>query len=209
MSPLPSRKVAPRALLTRILDEPNLVAAVQALPAPALGKLIDHVGLEDAGEIVALATTLQLKRIFDDDLWRSERPGKDETFDANRFALWLEVMLEAGETFAAEKLAELPEDLVTLALHKHVLVINIEELALAMADRMSDDDELTEKALESCLCEEIDEYRIISRNHEGWDAILTVPPSTATTTISSAGCWNAAVTWPPILSKTMVGSIKS
>jgi hypothetical protein len=174
MSPLPSRKVAPRALLTRILDEPNLVAAVQALPAPALGKLIDHVGLEDAGEIVALATTLQLKRIFDDDLWRSERPGKDETFDANRFALWLEVMLEAGEAFAAEKLAELPEDLVTLALHKHVLVINIEELALAMADRMSDDDELTEKALESCLCEELDEYRIISRNHEGWDAILTV-----------------------------------
>jgi hypothetical protein len=39
---------------------------------------------------------------------------------------------------------------------------------------MSDDDELTEKALESCLYEEIDEYRIISRNHEGWDAILTV-----------------------------------
>jgi hypothetical protein len=174
MLPLPSRKLAPRALLTRILDEPNLVAAVQALPAPALGKLIDHVGLEDAGEIVALATTSQLKRIFDDDLWRSERPGQDETFDAHRFALWLEVMLEAGDAFAAEKLADLPEDLVTLALHKHVLVINIEELALAMADRMFDDDELTEKALESCLCEEIDEYRIISRNHEGWDAILTV-----------------------------------
>ena len=97
MSPLPSRKVASRALLTRILDEPNLVAAVQALPAPVLGKLIDHVGLEDAGEIVALASTEQLKRIFDDDLWRSERPGKDETFDASRFALWLEIMLEAGE----------------------------------------------------------------------------------------------------------------
>jgi hypothetical protein len=174
MSPLPSRRAAPHALLTRILEEPNLVAAVQALPAPALGKLIDHVGLEDAGEIVALATTEQLRRIFDDDLWRSERPGKDETFDESRFALWLEVMLEAGEEFAARKLAELPEDLVTLALHKHVLVINIEELALSMSDRMSDDDELTEKALESCLCEEIDEYRIISRNHDGWDAILTV-----------------------------------
>ncbi len=174
MSPLPSRRAAPHALLARILEEPNLIAAVQALPARALGRLIERVGLEDAGEIVALATTEQLRRIFDDDLWRSERPGKDETFDANRFALWLEVMLEAGEAFAAAKLAELPEDLVTLALHKNVLVIDIEELALAMADRMSDDDELTEKALESCLCEEIDEYRIISRNHEGWDAILTV-----------------------------------
>ena len=174
MSPLPSRQATPHQLLARILDQPNLVAAVQALPAQALGKLIDHVGLEDCGEIVALATTPQLKGIFDDDLWRSERPGKDETFDAKRFALWLEIMLEAGEDFAAQKLAELPEDLVTLALHRNILVINIEELAIEMSDGHSEDDGLTEKALESCLCEEIDEYRIISRNHEGWDAILSV-----------------------------------
>ena len=174
MSPLPTPYAAPRQLLTRILDQPNLVAAVQALPARALGKLIDHVGLEDCGEIVALATTQQLKGIFDEDLWRSERPGQDETFDSNRFALWLEIMLEAGEEFAAHKLAELPEDLLTLAFHKNILVINIEELAIEMSDRHSDDDGLTEKALESCLCEEIDEYRIISRNHEGWDAILSI-----------------------------------
>jgi hypothetical protein len=174
MSPLAPRQASPQKLLSRILDQPNLVAAVQALPAQALGKLIDHVGLEDAGEIVALATTDQLRRIFDDDLWRSERPGKDETFDANRFALWLEVMLEAGEEFAAQKLAELPEDLVTLALAKNILVINIEKLAITASNRNSDDDGLTEKALESCLCEEIDEYRIISRNQDGWDAILSI-----------------------------------
>ena len=174
MSTLPTRQTTSRQLLTRILDQPNLVAAVQSLPARALGKLIDHVGLEDCGEIVALATTQQLKGVFDDDLWRSERPGKDETFDADRFALWLEIMLEAGEEFAAQKLAELPEDLVTLALYRNVLVINIEELAIEMSERNSDDDGLTEKALESCLCEELDEYRIISRIHEGWDAILSV-----------------------------------
>ena len=73
MSPLPSRQATPRqqlekgpsespfipreecrrakpadthALLTRLLDQPNLVAAVQALPARALVKLIDHVGLK-------------------------------------------------------------------------------------------------------------------------------------------------------------------
>jgi len=163
-----------RELLTRILDQPNLVAAIESLPAPALGKLINHFGLEDAGEIVALATTDQIRRIFDDDLWRSERPGKDEAFDADRFALWLEVMLEAGEEFAANRLADLPEDLVTLALQKQVLVINIEEMAVAMSNRQSDDDAMLEKALESCLCEEIGEYRIISRRHAGWDAILSV-----------------------------------
>jgi hypothetical protein len=174
MSPLTTRHTAQRDLLARVLDQPNLVAAVQALPARALGKLIDHVGLEDAGEIVALATTPQLKRIFDDDLWQSPGPGKDESFDADRFALWLEVMLEAGEEFTARKLAELPEDLVTLALHKQVLVINIEQMAMSMSGRYSNDDALVEKALESCLCEEIDEYRIISRRHDGWDAILSV-----------------------------------
>ena len=46
-----------------------------------LGRVIDHVGLEDAGELVALATTDQLRRIFDDDLWHAPAPGKDETFD--------------------------------------------------------------------------------------------------------------------------------
>ena len=172
-APLGSRK-----LLSRILDQPNLVAAVQALPAQALGKLIEYVGLEDSGEIVTLATTEQIKGLFDDDLWRSERPGKDETFDADRFALWLEVMLEAGEEFAAQRLAELPEDLVTLAMQKHVLVINIDQLAVVMSNRQSgpkaDDDALMEKALESCLCEEIGEFRIISLKHDGWDAILSV-----------------------------------
>jgi hypothetical protein len=165
-----------RQLLQRILDQPNLVAAVQALPPQVLGRVIAHVGLEDAGEIVALATTSQLTGIFDDDLWHSGKPGKDETFDADRFALWLEVMLEAGEAFAAQTLAELPEDLVTLAFHRQVLVINIEELAISMSSRPNpdplDDDAQVEKALESCLAEELGEYRIISRHHESWDTLF-------------------------------------
>jgi hypothetical protein len=174
-----SRRLAVRdsqQLIYRILDQPNLVAAVQSLPPPALGRLINHVGLADAGEIVALATTDQLVRIFDDDLWRSPGPGQDERFDAERFALWLEVMLEAGEDFAARRLAELPEDLVTLAFHKQVLVIDIEALAIDMSSRASehpaDDDVQLEKALESCLCEELGEYRIVARRHEAWDTLF-------------------------------------
>jgi hypothetical protein len=79
--------------VSRILDEPALVGAVQALPPAALMRLIDHVGLEDASELVALATVDQLCRIFDEDLWRGARPGEDERFDPERFTLWLEVML--------------------------------------------------------------------------------------------------------------------
>src|SRR4051812_22841402 len=93
-----------RPILARILDEPALVAEVRALPPAALTKLIDHIGLEDAGEIVALATSEQIARVFDEDLWTRDAPGKDETFDAERFVVWLEILLEAGETVAARRL---------------------------------------------------------------------------------------------------------
>jgi hypothetical protein len=114
------------ALLLRILERPGLVAAVRELPAPVLGKLIERIGLEDAGELVALASTAQLERIFDDDLWRADRAGGDEMFRPERFALWLRVMLEAGEEVLVQRLAELPEELLALAVHRLVLVLDMD-----------------------------------------------------------------------------------
>lgn len=163
---------ASRSLLARILDEPDLPAHIQALPPAALGALIDRVGLEDAGEIVALATTDQIAHVFDEDLWKNDRPGEEERFDADRFLVWLTILMEAGEQHAASRLAELPEDLVTLALHRHVLVLDVDALAAEMADADEDDVDLTDKALESCLYEELDGYQIVSRHHEGWDTVL-------------------------------------
>jgi hypothetical protein len=85
------------------------------LPAPVLGRLIDRVGLEDAGELVALASTEQLQGVFEQDLWRAAAPGEDERFRPERFALWLEIMFEGGEGFLIEQLCALPRDLLTLA----------------------------------------------------------------------------------------------
>jgi hypothetical protein len=165
----------PQQLLTRILDQPQVVSVIQSLDARVLHRVIDHVGLEDAGELVALATTEQLRGIFDEDLWRSERPGQDERFDADRFALWLEILMETGPAFAAEKLVELDEDLVTLGLHRLVLVIDMDALAVTMAGTEQDDDAiLTEKALESCLSQELEEFRIIARDPDHWDPIIGV-----------------------------------
>jgi hypothetical protein len=159
-------------LLARILDTPDLATSVQALPAPALTRLIDAVGLEDAGEIIAFASTEQLAEVFDVDLWRSDRPGDDERFDPDRFLVWLEVMMEAGDSFVAERLASLPEDLVALALHGHVLVLDVDELLVQMRDADQDDAEAVEKALSNCLSEEIDEYQLVARHPEGWDTVL-------------------------------------
>jgi hypothetical protein len=160
-------------LLARILEQPGLVTAVQALPPAALSKLVDHVGLEDAGEIIALATTEQLERVFEQDLFRSEQAGEAEHFDARRFPIWLEVMLAEGEAFTAKKLAELPEDLITLALHRQVLVIDTDALVVALANRRSEHDELLDKALDSSLQLELEQYRLFARSGEGWDAIVT------------------------------------
>jgi hypothetical protein len=42
------------------------------------------VGLEDACELIALATTDQLGRIFDEELWSASRPGEAERFSPER-----------------------------------------------------------------------------------------------------------------------------
>lgn len=157
-------------LLARVLDLPELPARVRALPGQALGKLIGRVGLEDAAELVALASTEQLSQIFDEDLWRSDVAGVDERFDDDRFVLWLEIMLEGSEDATAERLAELSPDLLTLALHRKLLVLSEAVLREELTER--EDGELAEKLLSNCLSEELDEFSVIWRGGEGWDSVL-------------------------------------
>lgn len=160
-------------LLATILETPNLAQQIQTLPPKALANLIDRVGLEDAGEIVAYASTEQLARVFDEDLWKSERAGEDETFDAERFLVWLHVMLEAGDAFVAQKLVELPEELVILAFHRNVLVVDLDVLTPEILDADEVESNQIQKALEDCLSEEIDQYYVIARRHEGWDDLVS------------------------------------
>jgi hypothetical protein len=167
-----SRQHAPAStqLLMRILESPGLVAAVRELPAAVLGKLIDRIGLEDAGELVALASTAQLERIFDDDLWRPDRAGGDETFRPERFALWLRVMLEAGDEALVRRLCELPPDLVALAVHRLVLVLDVDVIEEQL--RPGDEEaEQLERALENAAFEEWEEFRVIAREPDAWDDV--------------------------------------
>jgi len=157
-------------LLTRILERPGLVEAVRELPGAVLGKLIDRIGLEDAGELVALASTAQLERIFDDDLWRADGAGDDETFRPERFALWLRVMQEAGETVLVQRLCELPQDLVALAVHRLVLVLDMDVLAEQLSPADEEAEQL-ERALEWSVSEEWEEFRLFARDPDVWDDV--------------------------------------
>jgi len=159
-------------LLAVMLDTPDLVHVVQSLPPQVLARVIEHVGLEDAGEIVALVTNQQLEDVFDQDLWRSEKPGEDETFDSDRFVLWLSVLLESGEEFAARKLLELDQDLVALALCKQLLVLDSERLDAAIAEPGIGAGVLIEKVLESSQTQELDDYLLVARREEGFDTLI-------------------------------------
>lgn len=159
-------------LLMRILDRPELVAAVRELPAPVLGSLIDRVGLEDAGELVALASSEQLQGVFDQDLWRAPAPGEDEQFRPERFALWLEIMLEGGEAFLIEQLCALPHDLLTLAVHRLVLVVDMDALGQRFIEP-SEDQQRLERALDAPLFEEWEEFRLLARDPMHWDMVWT------------------------------------
>jgi hypothetical protein len=157
-------------LLLHILDRPELVAAVRELPAPVLGGLIDRVGLEDAGELVALATIEQIQGVLDQDLWRAASPGEDEQFRPERFALWLEIMAEGGEDFLIERLCALPRDLLALSVQRLVMVVDMDALGEQLMGP-SEEQQRLERALDAPLSEDWEEFRLLSRDPLHWDAV--------------------------------------
>lgn len=167
------RSFSSKHLLWQLVDSPHLVETVRALPGPAFSALVRQIGLEDAGEVIALATTEQLVAAFDEDLFVNARPGQRESFDPERFATWLEVLLEAGDAVAARKVASLSIDFVVHALSQLVLVLDHDALQLQMGEggRAA---HAADKAIESSLSEEIDGYLLIARKPDGWDAVMAL-----------------------------------
>lgn len=162
-----------RRLLTRLIEAPGLVEQVQKLPPSTFSALVRGIGLEDAGEIVALATTEQLVTAFDEDLFVNERAGERESFDPVRFVVWLEVLLEAGDELAAERVATLGEDFLAHAISSLALVLDYEALLTRMSE-VGEDVHGVEKGLENCFVEELDGYLLVSKGAEGWDALWTL-----------------------------------
>jgi hypothetical protein len=133
---LSSRAPDPAAnLLARILEAPHLAEAVPRLQADVLHRVIQHCGLEACADLIALVSPAQLSAVFDLDLWHGRRPGQEEEFDADRFAVWLEVLAESGAEVAAGKLAEIDVGLVVAALSKEMRVIDAAAGIIDRSDR--------------------------------------------------------------------------
>ena len=150
------------------MDTPNLARVVPLLQPEVLHRVLDRCGLEDSGELVALATPEQLGGVLDLDLWRSPQPGQDEQFSADRFGVWLEVLAELDAGVTARTLAGMDASVVTSALTQYVRVLdpgviaplnNIdgEELPLEPGDGLS---------------WQVGGYQVVARRPDAWDAIV-------------------------------------
>ena len=163
---------ASKQLLKTLTDNPALPAFVQTLQAPVLKRLIEHVGLHDAGDLIALTTTQQLREIFEESLWETLIPGQAERLRPERFLEWLDVMLEAGAAFAAQRLIELGDTFVVLNFAPLVTVFDRSVAAEHQED--------------ACVClmcqlaardapfEVIGEYIVTGVHDDEWDTVNAV-----------------------------------
>ena len=159
-----------RSLLERILDTPHLAHVVPRLQPEVLHKVIQTCGLEDCGDLVALATPDQLQRVFDLDLWRPAQPGEDEQLDPRRFGIWLEVLMESGAAIAAQKLVGVDIDLVIGSLAQHVIVMDY--AAIAPFPTLEGDWVAPYQRPTDRLVRVIGGYHVEAKGTDTWDAII-------------------------------------
>jgi Family of unknown function (DUF6178) len=114
----------PSRLVDRILSAPNLVRVVPRLPPEVLHRVVQHHGLEECGELLVLATPDQLAHVFDRDLWHAAGAASFDQFDAERFGVWIEVLVQADAVAAAAIVAGMDLDLMTTALAQHIRVFD-------------------------------------------------------------------------------------
>lgn len=110
--------------LERLLNTRDLERIVPRLPPEVLHRVIQHFGLEQCGEFLALASAAQILRVLDADVWRTRADGLDAGFDADRFGLWLTVLMESGPAVAAGKLMGLDLAFVACGLIHHIEVFD-------------------------------------------------------------------------------------
>jgi len=171
-APINSDAGSPGRLLDRILNTPHLAEVVPRLQPETFHRVILHCGLEDCAALVALATPDQLARVLDLDLWRADRPGLDEQFDAHRFGEWLEVLAESGATVAATTLAAMDADLVIAGLAQHISVFDY--AAVAPYVSLDGDEVPAVRPFNESLRCEVGGYVVVGRRVDFWEAIAAV-----------------------------------
>jgi hypothetical protein len=159
-------------VLARITDTPHLARAVPLLRPDVLHAVIAHYGLQDCGDLVALATPQQLSAVFDLDLWKAPRAGATEQFDPARFCEWLEVLVDAGAEMAADRLAQQDVALVVAGLSPAITVWD--PVVFYPVIEQTGADAVQNPGRELGVHAEIGGHIVVARETAAWDAIVDV-----------------------------------
>ncbi len=113
---MPRRHAPPARLTTAraLQDHPALASLLPSLAPRALTRLFAAVGTHDAGALMALTPPELLARALDEAIWDDH--GDAPRLDADVFIEWLEVWVNEGDAFTAERLAALDEDTLAVCL---------------------------------------------------------------------------------------------
>jgi len=161
--------VATSRFLDRLLKSADLARVVPQLPPEVLHRVIQISGLEDAAELVALATPAQLSRVLDVDVWQARTRGGDEQFDVDRFGLWLEVLMQSGAAVAAEKLIGLDIELVVAGFSHHAAVF---DQAAVSSYTTLDGEHVPSRVSERAATAEIGGYVLEARRASAWETMV-------------------------------------
>jgi len=159
-------------VLARITADPQLALAVPLLPPEVLHLAITHFGLQDCGELLTLATPAQLTAVFDLDLWKADRAGADEQFDASRFCEWLEVLVDGGPEIAADRVSKMDQALVVAGLSPQVNVFDPGVFEPVVEPNSAD--AVLNPGRERGVHAEIGGYLVVARRTDGWDVIVAL-----------------------------------
>ncbi len=159
-----------RSLLERLLKAPDLTTVVPQLHPTVLHRVIEACGLEDCGDVLALATPAQISRVLDADVWRAARPGLDEELDAGRFGTWIEVLMQSDAGAAADTLSALDFNVVVVGLSRHIAV---SDAAATSSYTTLDGEQMSPaRAVHGTQSCDVGGYSVEARRSGSWDAIV-------------------------------------
>ncbi|HEV8331765.1 MAG TPA: DUF6178 family protein [Steroidobacteraceae bacterium] len=166
-------------LLQTLQDNPALPALLRSLQPAALARLVDRIGLNDAGEVMALAPTQKLLQALDEALWKSPQPGVTEVFDSRELVDWLESWNEIGDEFVAERLAAMSDDYRALCL-SHLVSVRIHHTLafLAIPDDEVDRERDTLQPIGTCAF--YGPYMVVPVVEDEWEIVRAALDALAT-----------------------------
>lgn len=157
--PTPSRAGNPNArqLMETMTSSAALPAFVRRINPQTLKHLVDEVGLEDAGPLIAHVSNNQLVHLLDETLWTGARAGDPDKLSVAELLRWFDLWNGLGAGFVADKLFELGDDFCALALSRLVRVSDFD-----LAPRLLDEH-----------THAIGRYIVRVRVDDEWDAVQT------------------------------------